>query len=477
MVHVMFDWFQPKCPVDADVKRWIERRTAWLIDQFGWPCLRGRATILPTAEYFPDPYDGSPEEVRRLLDRVCRYMDVDPGRVELEFYSESSVVAQDAGLPSMTAGSLGQYDEHCDTATIWLEASHLDDAASVVATLAHELGYVHLLGDRRVTPDTADHEPLSDLLAVVFGLGVCTANSLLHDVSHRAGHFEGWSVVRQGYLTAPTFGYALGLLSWLRGEERPDWAALLRGDVRTPLRQTLRYLAETGDTMLTRGDCPALRESLAEQAEPFAYPRGAVFKTHGNDLSRDGDALPPEDAMEPADVRFTQGVALAHYGDLRGAVEEFSAAIGLRPDDAECLQQRSLAYTQLGEYAAAVADAEEAVRLDPASNESYLIRGKALLGDGQYQRAIADLDHFTEAERNQTGAFRRLAEGCLCRGLAWAAQGEPARAIADFTAASQHCPTWPAVYLARARAYEQLGMIERARADRDEAARRGARIE
>ena len=53
----MFGWFRPQCPVDPELKLWIERRMAWLTDRFGWDYLLARPVILPTDEFFPDLYE------------------------------------------------------------------------------------------------------------------------------------------------------------------------------------------------------------------------------------------------------------------------------------------------------------------------------------------------------------------------------------------------------------------------------------
>jgi hypothetical protein len=79
----MFGWFHPKCPVDPAVKAWIEHGLTWLVGQFGWDRLLYGPVVLPTEEFFPDPYDGSADDVRRLLTRVCQYMDVDPAKVAI----------------------------------------------------------------------------------------------------------------------------------------------------------------------------------------------------------------------------------------------------------------------------------------------------------------------------------------------------------------------------------------------------------
>ena len=86
----MFGWFRPACPVDRHAKHWVEQRLQWLSDEFGLDVFTRRALILPLEEFFPDRYDGSEASVHTLVERVCAYMDLDPARVELEFYTDRS---------------------------------------------------------------------------------------------------------------------------------------------------------------------------------------------------------------------------------------------------------------------------------------------------------------------------------------------------------------------------------------------------
>ena len=73
----MFDWFRAKaeCPVDPATRRWIDGRWGWLVEQFGVERLRESPVVLPRPEFFPDRYDGTEEDARRMLDWVCGYMD------------------------------------------------------------------------------------------------------------------------------------------------------------------------------------------------------------------------------------------------------------------------------------------------------------------------------------------------------------------------------------------------------------------
>src|SRR6185295_13017978 len=92
-----------RCPVDPQAQQWIERRLTWLTEQFGWNRLRSMEMILPRPEFFPDPYSGSPEDARRMLDRVCGYMGVYPESVEMSLYEDSNPTCSEEGWRHGTA--------------------------------------------------------------------------------------------------------------------------------------------------------------------------------------------------------------------------------------------------------------------------------------------------------------------------------------------------------------------------------------
>src|SRR5688572_4651470 len=83
-------FFTPKCPVDNEAKEWIEHAFSWLTEELGSDVLRQSEVVLPTEEHFPDPYDGTRASVRRMVQRVCGYMDVDPNLIELQFFDSEA---------------------------------------------------------------------------------------------------------------------------------------------------------------------------------------------------------------------------------------------------------------------------------------------------------------------------------------------------------------------------------------------------
>ncbi|MHB1422067.1 MAG: hypothetical protein ACYC3I_02500 [Gemmataceae bacterium] len=98
----MFGWFRSRCPCDPAAKRWVEDHLQWLAKQFGLHILLERPIILPTSEYFADPWDGSPKAARRMFRRVCEYMHVDTDNIERKFFNDgakSLLAAELSGQP------------------------------------------------------------------------------------------------------------------------------------------------------------------------------------------------------------------------------------------------------------------------------------------------------------------------------------------------------------------------------------------
>jgi hypothetical protein len=113
---------------------------------------------------------------------------------------------------------------------------------ALVAVIAHELGHEILLGQKRISIDEPDHEPLTDLLTVFFGLGIFTANSTIQDRGWHSGGWSGWETSKMGYLDQPTLGYALAQFARVRAEHNPAWIKYIRPDVRAPMKQSFRFL-------------------------------------------------------------------------------------------------------------------------------------------------------------------------------------------------------------------------------------------
>src|SRR5690348_7521268 len=115
----MFGWFRRKaeCPVDPQTREWIDTRWQWLEVQFGRERLLKTPVILPRPEFFPDSYHGTAEDARRMLNRVCGYMDIDPATIELSLYEDRNPVYQDG----WRHGTAGLYHPDGGKFRVWLE--------------------------------------------------------------------------------------------------------------------------------------------------------------------------------------------------------------------------------------------------------------------------------------------------------------------------------------------------------------------
>jgi hypothetical protein len=226
----MLGWFSARCPLDTGEKAWTEMRLRWLADQFGIDRLLHAEVVLPTDEYFPDSYQGTADDARRMLDRLCYYLSIDPMTTELDLGADSP--------PGVSVPT-----------RIRVEAAQLADPRHVVAVLARELSRKLLVERGLATGDDEDHEGVAELLTVFLGVGVFAANVTLSEEYGHVGEWNWWTIRKQGYLPARVFGYAFALFAWVRGEEDPAWATFLRPDAAAALREGLRYLHRTGDSL------------------------------------------------------------------------------------------------------------------------------------------------------------------------------------------------------------------------------------
>ena len=459
----MFGWFRPTIAIEPEIKSWVEARTGWLVEQFGRDRLRDGPTILPTKEYFPERFDGSDDAARAIFDRTCRYMDLDPTRIDLRIHDGAGRARFNPSLARIEPNWAGLYDSQKDTPIVWVAASQLNDPESLVATFAHELAHAHLIGGGRVSGEERDMEPLTDLATVFFGLGIFPANCALRDESYHVGVWETWRIATQGYLPVSVWSYALAVYAWLRHETNPAWTRFLRSSVRSPCRRAIAYLHKTGDAVIE--------------------PRGPGAEYASERLARELGAAKWEEPELPEEDEQAAGVPDEETSPIRGilevglgrsdaAVRALSKAIEIDAGDDELYQQRCMAYLELAQTKEALADGEAAVRLAPDVSENYFARGLARLQADQFAMAIADLNRFLVEEDIGTCDGTRPSKAYYFRGMALAAQGRLRLALEDYTMAIQRWPNWPEPFLARAAVYEQLGKAGKAAADRREAARK-----
>jgi hypothetical protein len=246
----MFNFFQkkkkPECPIDNEMRLWMENAFLWLATQFGQENIASKPIILPTPEDFPIKYNGSIDSLLGTGEIIARQMEIDFTEINLDIYEQNiqeftgdyghriwTVMDNDSEEKLSTGlyfekNDLGKYD-------IFIEKRNLSDPENLVATLAHEFAHIKLLGEKRL--DFND-EHLTDLTPVVFGLGIFNANSAFKEfkTSDSYGHNS------IGYLKQREWGYALALYSFFRQETRWDWIKYLTPNLRSDFEKSMDYM-------------------------------------------------------------------------------------------------------------------------------------------------------------------------------------------------------------------------------------------
>jgi hypothetical protein len=180
-------------------------------------------------------------DIEALVAALCDRFGVHRDLLDVELIDDDDPPAElrdHVPIQSRFAGAAGHYRRNGDRFVIAINQRQRRNPVALVATIAHELGHVRLLGEDRVTTTQRDQEQLTDLSTVFFGLGIFTANAA-YEYSQDA---HGWQTTHLGYLGEKLFGYALAYYAGLRVEETPAWANQLDTNPASFMRQGLRYL-------------------------------------------------------------------------------------------------------------------------------------------------------------------------------------------------------------------------------------------
>ena len=222
----MLSLFRPKCPLDPSEKTWMERRVSWLLGHLGHERLEKMQTILPTGEFFPLPYLGEPEQVQKVFEQVCRYMQVEPGNYRVNVFDEDTDPRK---LPTWKSGSPGKrgwlfpfYDgaiyepnenpEQPHLATLHIHRSMARDLELVIALFSRDISHSLLSAVPNLEMDQTEYQHTLELMPLFFGLGIFGANAVLRERAENLLGWHYWSMVPQGALPARYIGYAPGAL-------------------------------------------------------------------------------------------------------------------------------------------------------------------------------------------------------------------------------------------------------------------------
>ena len=155
-----------------------------------------------------------------------------------------------------------------------------------------------------------------------------------------------------------------------------------------------------------------------------------------------------------------RGIEAAQRGDQQQAIEHYTKAIELQPEDSYTYRRRGYAHHREGEYDLAIQDFDKSLELDPDNALTYRRRGYAHHRKGAFDRAIQDFDKSLELDPDNALTYRR-------RGYAHHRKGAFDRAIQDFDKSLELDPDNALMYHRRGIAHYRKGAFDRAIQDFD----------
>ena len=234
------------CPVLEYNRLWLEDSFLLLLNFFGRENTQQRKVLVPHYSDFPIQYNGTEQSAYDTMKIVATQMEVSFDNIELDFYDDHG---QEVSTGSPFGGGVFLEPDKDDQSTgglywgqqehgkyeIWLNRKILSQPESVVATLAHEIAHIKLLGENRIE---VNNENLTDLTTVIFGLGIFNANQAFQTYT-KIGSY-GWQ--SQGYLSQMEWGYALALLAYVRDERSPAWITHLTPNIKSDFLQGQHFI-------------------------------------------------------------------------------------------------------------------------------------------------------------------------------------------------------------------------------------------
>lgn len=161
--------------------RWILKSAANLLELGAEPV---RGLILPNAEFFPDRFDGTPRSIAALMARIQDHAGLGDLKVDLTLVTPEGET-QKVSCSSGACGTGGKIDTSIerlsrrDDGSYDLTLSTGEASSPVVLTtiMVRAIATMFMTeADGYAGVPRAEHEPLTDLAAVLLGFGVLMSN-------------------------------------------------------------------------------------------------------------------------------------------------------------------------------------------------------------------------------------------------------------------------------------------------------------
>ena len=190
------------------------------------------------------------------------------------------------------------------------------------------------------------------------------------------------------------------------------------------------------------------KQSLTSQASSFS---GASVPTAADVVAENVKVIDPF----TADAYNNRGFARYRKGDYLDAIEDFSAALRIRPALFIAYLNRAAALQAKGDSESAMKDLDKAVSIKKDFYQAYINRGSLFHDLGHDKEALSDLNHAIELKND-------VAEAFFQRGYVQLALNNWDQSIKDFDRALELMPTMGWAYQGRGIVLMKKGQMERA---------------
>ena len=178
-------------------------------------------------------------------------------------------------------------------------------------------------------------------------------------------------------------------------------------------------------------------------------PKYIKLDGRGSVVDRWGSSVSNWRRSRSAETFNNRGLSLAGLGRLDDALEDYDAAIRIRPKYPEAFRNRGVSKAKLGHVEDAIADFDTAICQDSSFSEAFFNRGVAKNSLGCFDEAIADYDEVIRLVPTDTSAYCN-------RGVANASLGRFLEALADLDQAIGLSPNDVKALNNRAATYSKL---------------------
>jgi len=230
-------------------------------------------------------------------------------------------------------------------------------------------------------------------------------------------------------------------------------------------QQPLNDFLKRGITFAVRGDYEIAIEDFTE-ALKLQPNNGNIYALRG----RTYVAKASKEVTSVADD-FSE-ITVSAYGtltpkqteDYEQAISDFTKAIKLEPKNAVNYRENARVYDCKKNYDKAIADYSQAIRLDPNDAKAYSGRGEAYYNKGDQDKAIADFNQAIRLNPNYSEAYCNL-------GAVYYNKGDYDKAIAYLNQAIRLNPDYSKAYYGRGDSYLNKSDYNKGIADLNQAIR------